>query len=162
MSSNNPLDRLRGGSRRSVGEHEDKLSVNERHDGDRTDDGPSLRDRGQDRLANDDTSGAQRMPDRGTVVAREKEQFGGIKFGSAFFGWLTATGTAVLLTALAAAVGTVVSLATDTAAGDVVNQATQDPQTVGITGAVILLAILFIAYYCGGYVAGRMARFDGA
>lgn len=25
-----------------------------------------------------------------------------------------------------------------------------------------LLVILFIAYYAGGYVAGRMARFDGA
>jgi len=24
------------------------------------------------------------------------------------------------------------------------------------------LVILFVAYYCGGYVAGRMARFDGA
>jgi len=37
--------------------------------------------------------------DRNAVVQREKEQFGGIKWGSAFFGWLTATGTAVLLTA---------------------------------------------------------------
>ena len=29
---------------------------------------------------------------------------GGVKVGAAFFGWLTATGTAVLLTALAAAI----------------------------------------------------------
>ena len=41
--------------------------------------------------------------DREAVVAREKEEYGGVKVGSAFFGWLTATGTAVLLTALAAA-----------------------------------------------------------
>ena len=47
---------------------------------------------------------------RETVVAREKEQFGGIKIGSAFFGWLAATGTAVLLTALVAAAGTAVGL----------------------------------------------------
>jgi hypothetical protein len=40
---------------------------------------------------------------RHDVVAREKERFGGIKFGSAFFGWLAATGTAVILTALVAA-----------------------------------------------------------
>ena len=41
--------------------------------------------------------------DRRSVVAREKEEHGGIKFGSAFFGWLTAMGMAVLLTALVAA-----------------------------------------------------------
>ena len=27
---------------------------------------------------------------------------------------------------------------------------------------IVLLVVLFVAYYCGGYVAGRMARFDGA
>lgn len=37
---------------------------------------------------------------REEVVSRERERFGGMKFGSAFFGWLTAMGTAVLLTAL--------------------------------------------------------------
>jgi hypothetical protein len=26
----------------------------------------------------------------------------------------------------------------------------------------VLLVVLFVAYYCGGYVAGRMARFNGA
>ena len=40
--------------------------------------------------------------------------FGGIKIGSAFFGWLAATGMAVLLTALVAAAGTAVGLATNT------------------------------------------------
>ncbi len=50
--------------------------------------------------------------DRHTVVAREKDAYGGIKVGSAFFGWLTATGTAVLLTALLAAAGAAVGLST--------------------------------------------------
>jgi hypothetical protein len=98
---------------------------------------------------------------RETVVAREKEQFGGIKIGSAFFGWLAATGTAVLLTALVAAAGTAVGLATSTDVNEAVNQASSD-QTVGLTGVIVLLVILFVAYYCGGYVAGRMARFSGA
>lgn len=40
------------------------------------------------------------VPDRATIVARQRERFGGIKVGSAFFGWLTATGMAVLLIAL--------------------------------------------------------------
>jgi hypothetical protein len=99
---------------------------------------------------------------RRDVVAAEKEQFGGIKVGSAFFGWLTATGTAVLLTALVAAAGSAVGLATGTDVGTATDQATQDPTTVGLVGGIVLLVVLFIAYYCGGYVAGRMARFNGA
>lgn len=90
--------------------------------------------------------------DRRQVVQREKEQFGGMKFGSAFFGWLTATGTLVLLTALATALGAALIANNDTSAGK---------QTMGVAGVVILLVILFAAYYCGGYVAGRMARFNG-
>jgi hypothetical protein len=100
--------------------------------------------------------------DRETVVAREKEEYGGIKFGSAFFGWLTATGTAVLLTALAAAAGTAVGLANDTSVDEVADQATSDPGSIGWIGAIVLAVVLFVAYYCGGYVAGRMARFNGA
>ena len=98
---------------------------------------------------------------RETVVAREKEQFGGIKVGSAFFGWLTATGMAVLLTALVAAAGTAVGLATDTTVTEAVNQAVSD-ETVGLVGIIALLVVLFVSYYSGGYVAGRMARFNGA
>ena len=98
---------------------------------------------------------------RKAVVDREKEEHGGIKIGSAFFGWLTATGMAVLLTALAAAAGTAVGVATDTKVGKATNTATQQADTVGLVGGIILLVILLVAYYCGGYVAGRMARFDG-
>jgi hypothetical protein len=100
--------------------------------------------------------------DRQAVVAREKEEYGGIKFGSAFFGWLTATGTAVLLTALAAAAGTAVGLANGTSVDEVTDQATSDPTSIGIVGGIVLAVVLFVAYYCGGYVAGRMARFNGA
>src|SRR3954452_7182634 len=32
---------------------------------------------------------------------------------------------------------------------------------VGIVGGILLLVVLMLAYYCGGYVAGRMARFNG-
>ena len=103
----------------------------------------------------------EEVPTRETVVAREKEQFGGVKIGSAFFGWLAATGMAVLLTALVAAAGTAVGLATHTNVNDAVNQASGN-QSVGIAGIITLLVILFVSYYCGGYVAGRMARFNGA
>jgi len=100
---------------------------------------------------------------RNDVIEREKSEFGGMKFGSAFFGWLTATGTAVLLTAVVAAAGAAVGLgAAGGSADNAVDQANANASTVGIVGAIALAVILFVAYYCGGYVAGRMARFDGA
>jgi MFS family permease len=95
---------------------------------------------------------------RRTVFNRQKDEYGGVKVGLAFFGWLTATGTAVMLTAFVAAAGTAVSVVTNTDAG---RATSQDPKTVGIVGALVLLVVLFVAYYCGGYVAGRMARFHG-
>ena len=104
------------------------------------------------------------LPDRETVVAREHERFGGMKFGSAFFGWLTATGLAVLLLAILAAAGVAFGIAKTSTVSQAVSQsqqATGTAKTVGLVGAIVLLVILFVAYYCGGYVAGRMARFDG-
>jgi hypothetical protein len=97
---------------------------------------------------------------RQNVVAREKEEFGGFKFGSAFFGWLTATGTVVLLTALVAGAGAALGLGSSP--DEVSDAAEQNAETIGIVGAIAVLVILLIAYYCGGYVAGRMARFSGA
>lgn len=110
----------------------------------------------------DDRLAADVRHDREAVVARERERFGGVKVGAAFFGWLTATGAVVLLIALAAAIGALIASLSGRAVDDVVEGAQQDLQSAGIWGAVILLVIWFVAYYCGGYVAGRMARFDGA
>ncbi|MFI7585358.1 hypothetical protein ACH9DO_16430 [Kocuria sp. M1N1S27] len=104
------------------------------------------------------TGGGSTTPEgqRAQLVAVQKERFGGMKLGSAFFGWLTATGLAALLTALASAVGVAIATNADP------TQITGDTmQTVGIISAVVLAIILFIAYFAGGYVAGRMARFDG-
>lgn len=104
--------------------------------------------------------------DPALAVARQKERFGGIKVGSAFFGWLTATGMSVLLIALLTAAGVALGVATNTEVD--VDQAVQDSaaatgtaQTVGLVGGILLLVVLLVAYYCGGYVAGRMARFNG-
>ncbi|OZM81614.1 hypothetical protein [Pseudonocardia sp. MH-G8] len=98
--------------------------------------------------------------------AAQKRRFSGIRWGSAFFGWLTATGMAVLLTGLVAGIGAALGLATAPGGpAQAVDQATRDPaaaRTVGVAGAVVVLAILLVSYYCGGYVAGRMARFAGA
>ena len=80
-----------------------------------------------------------------------------MKFGACFFGWLTATGTAVILTALLTAVGASVGLARDLSA----DQALASAQTVELVGGIVVLGIIFVAYLGGGYVAGRMARFNG-
>ena len=97
------------------------------------------------------------VPDRQTVVAREKEAFGGVKIGSAFFGWLTATGTAVLLTAFVAAGGTAVGVLN----GNSVSNPDFGVTWRGVRGAIVIVGILLVSYFCGGYVAGRMARFNG-
>jgi hypothetical protein len=134
---------------------------------DRGDRGRDLREPSAEREYTPETYTADVVPadpalaTREIAVAREKEAFGGVKVGSAFFGWLAATGMAVLLTALVAAAGTAVGLATNTDVNTAVGQAASD-QTVGIVGIIVLLVILFVSYYSGGYVAGRMARFNGA
>lgn len=91
------------------------------------------------------------------LVRQQKERFGGMKFGACFFGWLTATGTAVLLTGLLTAVGLGVGRQQDLTPA----QAAGSAGTIGVVSAVVLLVVILVAYYCGGYVAGRMARFNG-
>lgn len=121
----------------------------------------NVADRGESRPADarDDAYQEPGHTDAGMVRAREENAYGGIKIGAAFFGWLTATGMAVLLTALVAAAGTAIGLATGTDVGETAEEAVD---TVGVPGAIALVVILFVAYFCGGYVAGRMARFNGA
>jgi hypothetical protein len=98
---------------------------------------------------------------RRRILSRERDEFGGVKVGSAFFGWLAATGVAVLLTALATAAGAAIGLTKGSSVADVAAAQGANAKTVGLVGGIALLVILFVAYYCGGYVAGRMARFDG-
>lgn len=97
-------------------------------------------------------------PGHREVVARQKEEFGGMKFGSAFFGWLAATGMAVLLTAIVAGVAAAAGVSQKLTAGSLTSGTMQ---TAGLVGGIVLLVIILIAYFCGGYVAGRMARFNG-
>ena len=93
--------------------------------------------------------------------ARQREQFGGFHFGPAFFGWLVAVGVGVLLTALLSAAGAAVGL-TQLSPQEAQSQAAGNPTEIGIASAIALLVVLFISYFAGGYVAGRMARFSGA
>ncbi len=129
-----PADRDRSTSGPN-GRTSDERTYAGRADADRTGEGRDLR------------------AERRDLVARQKERFGGMKFGSCFFGWLTATGTAVLLTGLLTAAGAAIGSRTD--AGQA------GAQTLGLAAGIALLAVTLVAYFAGGYVAGRMARFNG-
>lgn len=88
----------------------------------------------------------------------QRSKYGGINVGAAFFGWLVANSVAVLSVALLSALGSTVAL---TATGNAADSVADNAATIGIVGGILLLLALALAYYAGGYVAGRMSRFDG-
>ena len=93
---------------------------------------------------------------RREVRARQREEFGGLNWGAAFFGWLVAIGMAAILLGLLSAAGTAFGLSEVSE-----SEANANAETIGIVGGILLILVLAIAYYCGGYVSGRMSRFDG-
>lgn len=95
------------------------------------------------------------------VAARERERFGGMKFGSALFGWLAAVGFVAVLSAFIAAIGGALGYVSVQAVDDASEAAADNPLALTIIGAVAIGLVLFVGYFIGGYVAGRMARFSG-
>jgi hypothetical protein len=87
------------------------------------------------------------------IRARQRDAFGGLNWGAAVFGWLVAIGLAALLTGIVSATGAAIGLTS----GDV-----DSSDTVSVIGGALLLIVALASWYCGGYVAGRMSRFDGA
>ena len=112
----------------------------------------------RERNSDHDGDGAGEGRKRSVQQARERqhEQFCGFNWGAAFFGWLVAVGIAVLLTAIVSAAGTAVGL-TEVSG----SQAGDSAGTIGLAGGIVLLVILVLAYFAGGYVGGRLSRFDG-
>jgi hypothetical protein len=90
-----------------------------------------------------------------TARARQRDEFGGINWGASFFGWLVAVGVAALITSLLAAAGAAIGLTVTE------SDATANAEELGLGGGIALVVVLMLAYYTGGYVAGRMSRFDG-
>ncbi|NIK57641.1 hypothetical protein [Kribbella shirazensis] len=90
-------------------------------------------------------------------VDPELLSYRGFKFGAAFFGWLVAISMSVLLMAAvaAAAFGTAEILDYTT------SDAKAQPGAALLTAAGVTVFMLAVAFYTGGYVAGRLARFDG-
>jgi hypothetical protein len=92
-------------------------------------------------------------PDR----RRQHEEYGGFNFGAAFYGWLVAVGVAALLTATLSAAGAAIGLTSLSG-----SEARSSAGTISIVGGVLFVLVLALAYFAGGYVAGRMSRFDGS
>ncbi|MDB5170823.1 MAG: conserved rane protein of unknown function [Candidatus Saccharibacteria bacterium] len=99
---------------------------------------------------------------RGNATAidenQQRQKYGGFHFGAAMFGWLVSTGMAAILTGILAAAGSAVAV-TSLDQSQALNS--QTVNTVGLASGVLFLLVLAVAYYAGGYVAGRMSRFDG-
>ncbi|HWI44073.1 MAG TPA: TIGR04086 family membrane protein [Nocardioides sp.] len=92
----------------------------------------------------------------GTHHARER--FGGVNGGAVFFGWLVAVAMAVLLVSILGAIASAVGSSMNFNQDDAERQA----GAVSLGAAIAIVVVMAIAYYAGGYVAGRMSRFDGA
>lgn len=105
----------------------------------------------------DDVRTHERAVRPGDVRERQRDEYGGTNWGAAFFGWLVAVGLGALLTALVAAAGAGIALSEFEGVGD----ARSESETIGLASGIALLVIALIAYFAGGYVAGRMSRFDG-
>ena len=86
-----------------------------------------------------------------------RDEYGGVNWGAAFFGWLVAIALTILLTGIVGAIATAIGSENNFDEYDVERSA----GTIGIVTAIALLVILMIGYFAGGYVAGRMSRFDG-
>jgi hypothetical protein len=83
------------------------------------------------------------------ALAEARRRFGGIDLPAALAGMLAALGTTVLLAGLAGA------------AGSVGYEQGADDSTLTSAGLVTGMVVLFLSFMLGGWVAGRMARYDG-
>jgi hypothetical protein len=97
-------------------------------------------------------------PQPAADAAPDDPAYRGFKFGAAFFGWLVAISMTALLAGVIGAIATGVEMVVNYTRAE----AEQRAGTLGIAAAVILVLTMSLAFYAGGYVAGRLARFDGA
>jgi hypothetical protein len=99
---------------------------------------------------------ARREAARRTGPAAAQERFGGINWGASVLGWVLTAAVAGLLAVAAVTVAAVLG------ATSRVTEAESALDTSVLVAAGVLLAVLLVGYYTGGYAAGRMSRFDGA
>lgn len=105
---------------------------------------------------------ATRTPLRSTVTARQNRDFrsvwdryGGGDIPATLGGLMAAVGTLVMLGGLIAAGAGNIAYQIDTI--DVEGNI----QAFSVGGAIAAIVVLFVSFFVGGWVASRMARFDG-
>lgn len=83
-------------------------------------------------------------------IAEARERFGGIDIPATLAGMLAAVGTFVVLSGIAAGVGSIGY-----------QSGLDEAEELSLGGFIAGLVVLFLAFLVGGWVAGRMARYDG-
>ncbi|GAA1551375.1 hypothetical protein GCM10009789_01380 [Kribbella sancticallisti] len=105
-----------------------------------------------------DRTATHRAEVKTSTAAEVNPVYRGFKSGAAFFGWLIAIGLIVLLTGVIGAIAAAVDYAITIDR----TMAEENAGTIGLVSGTVFVLMMAIAYYNGGYVAGRLARFDGA
>ncbi len=120
---------------------------------------PTAEDRDRDGVPDRDEHATTSTPlsQHRETEDRRREEFGGFNIGADFFGWLVAVALTVLVASIVGAIAAAVGESLNVDRTDAERQA----GSFGLATAIALLVILMIAYYAGGYVAGRMSRYDG-
>lgn len=142
MSERRPIDDDRSAQARQAPDHRDDQAVE-----------PSD-DHGDRHRAHAGGYGHRRDAE---VEERRHEEFGGANLGAAFFGWLVAVAMALLLAGIIGAVAAGVGESLEISQAE----AEAEAEGIGLGAGIALVVALMIAYYAGGYVAGRMSRYDG-
>lgn len=84
------------------------------------------------------------------------QDFRGTNWGACFFGWLVAVGVTILLGCVVGAIAGALAAAR----GWTEHDARSSAATVALVGVIAVAVVELVGYYAGGYVAGRMSRFD--
>ena len=84
---------------------------------------------------------------------RLRDMFGGVDWLASFLGFVFVVVVGALFSLVAGLVLAPLGFAPDLGAGEF--------GAAVITGLVLVAVLIFLAYFFGGYVAGRLARFDG-
>jgi hypothetical protein len=91
-----------------------------------------------------------------TIEEREdqlRSLYGGVDWLASFLGFVFAAVVGTLFSLLAGLVLAPLGFSLDLRSGEI--------GTATITGLVLVAIVIFLTYFFGGYVAGRLARFDG-
>src|SRR4051812_22431889 len=71
---------------------------------------------------------------------------GRLGIAASFFGWLTATGMSLLLTAAVVAAGTALGITHEVTVGQAGTAFSRNPATIGLAGVGLIAVILFVSY----------------